>query len=84
LREDLNLPEPVVAKMGFWSEADPVSCYHDSHAAWVQVLREKLPERVALIGSDYCLQPPAHRGVVRLDERITQGRTAAQSMLKLL
>jgi protoporphyrinogen oxidase len=84
LREDLNLPEPVVAKMGFWSEADPVSCYYDSHAAWVQALREKLPERVTLIGSDYCLQPPAHKGIARLDERITQGRIAAQNMLKFL
>ena len=84
VRQTLHLPEPTIAKMGFWSEADPVSCYRDTHAEWVQDLREKLPERVALIGSDYCLQPPSNQGIVRLDERITQGRSAAQKMLKLL
>lgn len=81
LRDRFNLPQPTVAAMGYWAEADPVSCYHDDHATWVQAVKDKLPERVTLIGSDYSLHPPSYKGIVRLDERITQGKTAARQVL---
>ena len=82
--ERLNLPQPVMVTMGYWPEADPLSCYHDNHVEWVNSLHEKLPERVALIGSDYALNPPMKRGIINLQERITQGRIAAQQMINLL
>jgi protoporphyrinogen oxidase len=78
LRHTFALPEPVTAALGYWSEADPLSCYDDHHPQWLQTLREQLPPRVALIGSDYVLHPPARQGIARLDERIAQGRAAAR------
>ena len=80
----LNLPQPVTAAMGYWPDADPLSCYHDHHADWLKNLREKLPGRVALIGSDYLHNPPSRRGFAHFQERITQGREAAQQMMKLI
>ncbi|MDQ7026555.1 MAG: FAD-dependent oxidoreductase [Anaerolineae bacterium] len=84
LCDKFHLPQPIAAAMGYWPEADPVSCYHDDHATWVQMVKDKLPQRVTLIGSDYSLYPPSHKGVVRLDERITQGRSAARQVLESL
>jgi protoporphyrinogen oxidase len=77
LRQQFDLPEPLTHAIGYWSEADPISCYDDAHSAWVDDLRAHLPRGVALIGSDYSTHAPVTGGVARLDERIEQGRAAA-------
>lgn len=77
-----HLPEPVTGLMSYWAEADPMSCYHDEHQAWLEQLRALLPERIALIGSDFCEHPPILNGVTRLDERIQSAQVAVQTLLK--
>lgn len=75
-----QLPAPLVSHVGYWAEADPISCYDDAHAQWVRELRASLPPAIALIGSDYALHPPSTKGVARLDERIAQGTHAARQV----
>jgi protoporphyrinogen oxidase len=82
LCEHFNLPEPVTYAIGFWAEADPISCYDDKHIQWVKAIRAQLPEGIALIGSDYTENAPNVKGVSYLDERIRQGQEAARQMLK--
>lgn len=82
--ERFNLPEPISYHVGFWAEADPISVYDDSHTAWVKSIRAQLPDKIKLIGSDYCLEAPMVRGVNRLNERVQQGITSAQDIVKLL
>ncbi len=82
LCERFNLPEPLTSYVGYWAEADPISCFDATHTEWVQSIRAKLPTGVTLIGSDYCLEAPASRGINRLDERIQQGISAAHQILK--
>jgi len=84
LRDTYDLPAPVTQLVSYWAEADPISCHDDSHWQWVQAVREKLPDGVALIGSDYCEHAPIRRGISRLDERITQGQQAAQQIITTL
>jgi protoporphyrinogen oxidase len=84
LQERFNLPEPVAYGLGFWAEADPISCYDDAHTTWVNDIRAQLPETIALIGSDYSHQAPCYKGISYFDERIKQGQTAAKQMLAAL
>lgn len=84
LCEQFNLPTPLTYHLGYWAEADPISCYDDNHSEWVHAIRAQLPQGIALIGSDYCLSAPVSLGVNRLDERIQQGISAAQAMMSIL
>jgi len=75
---------PLVKRVHYWSEADPLSCYDDNHADNIKAIREALPDGVYLVGSDYTLTPPQHKGVARLDDRVRQGQDAAQSAIAYL
>lgn len=79
-----KLPTPVTAYVGYWSEADPVSCYDDDHPERIQLIREQLPQGIALVGSDYSHLAPNYIGVTRLDDRIQQGIDAAHQVLATL
>lgn len=81
LCEHFNLPDPVSYGIGFWAEADPISCFDDTHEQWVKDIRAQLPERIALIGSDYSQKAPCLKGISDFDERIRQGQEAARKML---
>jgi protoporphyrinogen oxidase len=70
LREELGWPQPIVSHIGYWPEADPLTCRMPGHQENIDAIERLLPERVALVGSDY----RAH--LVR--ERIEQGRAAAR------
>jgi len=80
LREVFDLPEPITQFVGYWAEADPISCYDDKHNQWVTDIRAQLPPQIALIGSDYSLNAPCHKGVAHLGDRIWQGQQAAQRL----
>lgn len=80
LQHAYDLPEPHAVAMSYWAEADPVSCYDDHHAQWVNDLRTQLPDGIEIIGSDYVLTPPQAFGVVNLQERILQGQQAVQTI----
>ena len=81
LCEGFRLPKPLTSHVAHWSEADPVSCYDDEHKARIGAIRDKLPEGIKLVGSDYCLDMPAKQGVAHLDERIQQGIEAARQVI---
>lgn len=70
---------PLVKRVHYWSEADPLSCYDDDHADNMQAIREALPDGIYLVGSDYSDVPPQHKGVANLNDRIIQGRAAGIS-----
>lgn len=76
--------KPLFAHVDRWNESDPLTCYDDDHAANVAVFRERLPDGVSAIGSDYCLEPPQKAGVARLEERTRQGKEAALSAIEYL
>jgi protoporphyrinogen oxidase len=78
LLNHFGLPEPIASHLGYWAEADPISCYDDGFAERLGKIRALLPENIALIGSDYSLKAPHHRGVARLEERIEQARLAGK------
>jgi protoporphyrinogen oxidase len=84
LQQRLNLPEPVVAHVGYWPEADPISCYDDAHPRRMARLQKALPSRLALIGSDYALHPPLSHGLTDLASRIEQGQQAARQIMQAL
>ena len=75
---------PLVQRIDFWPEADPLSCYDDSHSHNMATIKDWLPEGIGLIGSDFCLGPPQKYGVARLDERLQQGKLAAQNAIEYL
>lgn len=77
-------PQPVTQRVDFWPEADPLSCYDSDHAEVMSHLRTLMPPTLALVGSDYSLTPPSQHGIVRLDERIQQGRNAARYIAQQL
>lgn len=81
LEDAYGLPHIEQHAMSYWAEADPVSCYDDTHTQWVNDLRAQLPDGITLIGSDYNLHPPQIKGVVNLQERIEQGQQAAKNSL---
>ncbi|MCB9461284.1 MAG: NAD(P)-binding protein [Anaerolineaceae bacterium] len=84
IRHQYSLAEPAAQYVGHWPEADMLSSYDDAHDERVRRMRAELPPGIALIGSDYCMEPPMWRGVHRLNERIQQGRDAAHAMIERL
>jgi protoporphyrinogen oxidase len=78
LRQQFRLPEPLAAHLGYWSEADPISCYDDEHEERLAQIRALLPAGIALIGSDYGITAPNYRGLANLEERIRQARLVGQ------
>ena len=75
---------PLVSRVDYWTEADLLSDYGDSHRQGMRAIRDLLPDGVSLIGSDYCRDAPAVRGIARLDERIRAGRQAARAASKYI
>ncbi len=75
---------PIAARVDYWAEADPLSCYDAAHKENMTWLRAALPAGLSLIGSDYCLAAPQLCGIARLDERIAMGQAAARSAIAYL
>ena len=75
---------PIVSRADYWPEADLLSDYGESHRHCIRAVRDLLPTGVSLIGSDYCSDLPAVRGIARLDERINAGGSAARAALDYL
>jgi protoporphyrinogen oxidase len=70
LQRDLNWPQtPAVARVDYWPDADPVEPHMPGFAARMAAIRALLPERLALVGSDY--------DGLGLGERFAAGRAAA-------
>jgi protoporphyrinogen oxidase len=73
LRRDFKWrAEPVIQRMRYWSEADPIPPHHAGFSDQQAILTALLPAGIALAGSDY-----AGTG---LAERIESGRAAARRM----
>ncbi|GAB4515496.1 MAG: hypothetical protein OHK0046_19110 [Anaerolineae bacterium] len=68
---------PAVDHIATWTESDPVMWRDPNHTQNMHAIHHLLPERVALIGSDYIptAEPP------RLDERWRQGIAAVERVL---
>ncbi|MBZ0279462.1 MAG: FAD-dependent oxidoreductase [Anaerolineae bacterium] len=64
--------EPVISRVDFWPEADPLPPHTAGYAEKMTALESLLPERIALAGSDY-------HGL-SLAARIASGRKAAQKI----
>lgn len=75
---------PIVSRLDYWLESDPIFCKDDKHAENMRLISELLPTGVSLIGSDYCLESATAAGVERLDERIQMGRRAAHDAVACL
>lgn len=75
---------PIIKRVHYWSEADPLSCYDDDHATNMKAVCEALPDGVYLVGSDYIDASPQHKGVANLTDRIIQGQVAAHSAIDYL
>jgi protoporphyrinogen oxidase len=75
---------PILKKVHHWAEADPLSCYDDTHHDNMMAIKKLLPDGISLIGSDYGEAYPQHKGVARLDDRIRQGQDAAQQAITYL
>jgi len=75
---------PLVQRVQYWSEADPLSCYDDDHADNMKAIQSALPDGVYLVGSDYSETPPQNKGVARLNDRMTQGQLAGLSAIDYL
>jgi protoporphyrinogen oxidase len=78
LVNEFALPEPIASHLGYWPEADPISCFDDGFGERLAAIRALLPEGIALIGSDYSPKAPGYQGVTRLEERIQEARLAGQ------
>ena len=72
---------PIMQRVHYWAEADPLSCYEEGHRANMSAIQSRLPAGVCLIGSDYSQLAPQHKGVARLDDRIRQGQLAARAAI---
>lgn len=81
IQAEMGLPSPLMQRIDFWPEADTLTCFEDGFPAQMQQIRAMLPPEIALIGSDYLLEKPSHRGVTRLDERIRLAQAAARQLL---
>jgi hypothetical protein len=66
----------VTSLVSHWPEADPLTCLMPGHRENMDAITGLLPERVALVGSDYRAR--------RFEERVTQGREAARKIGALL
>lgn len=73
--------KPMMQRVHYWAEADPLSCYDEGHRANMAAIQNLLPAGVGLIGSDYSQPAPQHKGIARLDDRIRQGRLAARAAI---
>lgn len=67
---------PLVKRIDFWPEADPISVHGPDHPARMQAILNALPKGVALAGSDY-MGPD-------LNNRIEAGRAAARGVVESL
>jgi hypothetical protein len=76
----LGIQTPVTSYVGYWAEADTLSCYDDEQATRLQQLQTLLPANIALANSDYTTQAP-FVGAIRLDERIQQAQSAVAKVL---
>ena len=72
---------PLVKRVHYWPEADPLSGYDPGHRARMAAIKGRLPAGVCLIGSDYSDVYPQNKGAARLDDRIRQGQLAAQAAM---
>lgn len=81
LREHFCLPEPLASHVGYWAEADPISCFDAEHGERMAKIRALLPEGIALIGSDYCLEAPNYQGMASLRERIQQAQMVGKQFI---
>ncbi len=77
IRQHYSLPEPTVQSVSHASEAlnlpaDPVPYQRE-----IEAIQEKLPARIALIGSDYHFPQPQN-GIVDLSAQLRQAQLAAQ------
>ena len=75
---------PLVARVDHWLEADLLSHDDGSHSKDLRAIRDRLPDGISLIGSDYCREPPEAPGIARLDERILTGKLAASDAIAFL
>lgn len=75
---------PLLQHLNYWETADPLSCYDDEHHDNMKAIKSLLPDGIALIGSDYSEVHPMHKGVARLDDRIRQGKVAAEQVVNWL
>jgi hypothetical protein len=80
LKAHLEIQAPVTSHVGYWAEADTLSCYDDDQATRLQHLQSLLPSNIALANSDYNTQAPLV-GAIRLDERIQQATSAVAKVL---
>ena len=71
---------PLVKRVHYWPEADPLSGYDSGHRARMAAIKDLLPAGVCLIGSDYSVYPQ-NKGAARLDDRIRQGQLAARTAM---
>lgn len=71
---------PDADTIATWAESDPVMWRDEKHGANMTDIGHLLPQRVALIGSDYIPTDEAPR----LDERIQQGIDAARAIISAL
>jgi protoporphyrinogen oxidase len=76
LQEQLGWPPPVTSLVSHWPEADPLTCLMPGHRENMDAIERLLPERAALVGSDYRASS--------FEERVTQGREAARKIGALL
>lgn len=73
LRRDFKWQaEPLIQRMSYWPEADPIPPHHASFAGQLEVLMGLLPARIALAGSDYV--------GTDLASRMESGRAAARKV----
>ncbi len=71
---------PFAEHIGVWTEADPTMWRDANHKETMGKIRARLPQGVALVGSDYiATDVPPH-----LDERMNAGRSAARQMIAYL
>jgi protoporphyrinogen oxidase len=68
--------EPLASWARYWPEADPLTSRLPEFVSVLRALREALPTRVALCGSDY--------GARRVDDQIAAGQAAARQVVAAL
>ncbi len=68
--------EPVLARVHYWPEADPLTRYLPEHSAIMDAMDAALPPGIVLVGSDYRAR--------RLPDQVAQGRLAARKIADVL
>jgi protoporphyrinogen oxidase len=77
-------PDPLVARLDHWPEADPLTRFDADFDATMGRIHAALPPRVVLTGSDYCREAPVQGGVVSLGTRMAHARQAALALAGML